>query len=84
MYIKKTLATIVTILAGISLIMIIAGFIMEINNFKGFAALYYGPFVLLIAVVFAILGTAIIHEVKVAINAHRAKVLKQANEDIAE
>ncbi len=73
MLIKKTVATIVTILAGIGLILTIAYFVIEINGFKGFAALYYGPAILFIAVVFAIIGTLAVREIKIFINARRAK-----------
>lgn len=71
--IKKPLVTVITILAGIGLILTIMVFIMEINGFKGFAAIYYGPAVFFTAVVFAIIGTAIVHEIKRAIYVHRAK-----------
>ena len=73
MLIKKTLATVVTILAGIGLILTIAYFIMDINGLKGFGALYYGPAILFIAVIFAIIGTLAVREVLILINARRAK-----------
>ena len=73
MLIKKTLATVVTILAGIGLILTIAYFIMDINGLKGFSALYYGPAILFIAVIFAIIATLAVREVLILINARRAK-----------
>jgi len=73
MLIKKTLATVVTILAGIGLILTIAYFIMDINGLKGFGALYYGPAIMFMAVVFAIIGTLAIRELRIFINARRAK-----------
>ena len=73
MLFKKTLATVVTILAGIGLILTIAYFIMDINGLKGFSALYYGPAILFIAVIFAIIGTLAVREVLILINARRAK-----------
>ena len=73
MLIKKTLATVVTILAGIGLILTIVYFIMDINGLKGFGALYYGPAILFIAVIFAIIGTLAVREVLILINARRAK-----------
>ena len=73
MLIKKTLATVVSILAGIGLILTIAYFIMDINGLKGFSALYYGPAILFIVVIFAIIGTLAVREVLILINARRAK-----------
>ena len=73
MLIKKTLTTVITILAGIGLILTIVYFVMDINGLKGFSALYYGPAVLFIAVVFAIIGTLAVRELKIFINARRAK-----------
>ena len=73
MLIKKTLATVVTILASIGLILTIAYFIMDINGLKGFGALYYGPAIMFMAVVFAIIATLAVRELRIFINARRAK-----------
>lgn len=80
-YNRKWAATLVTVLAGLGLIGAIICFIIEINGFTGFRFLFYFPAVLFMAVVLTITGTAIVHEIKVAINAHRAKKI---NKDIIE
>ena len=77
MLIKKTLATIVTILAGLGLILTIACFIMDINNIKGIAVLGYFPAILFVSVLFTIIITLAVREINIFINARRAKKEKE-------
>ena len=70
---KKAAATLITILAGIGAILAVVFFIIEINGWKGFEFLVYGPAALFMAVVFVIIGTVALREVKIAIAAHQNK-----------
>ena len=80
MNIKKPLATVITILAGIGTILAIAYFIVEINNLKGFAFLPYSPVILFLAVLFALIGNVAVRELIIFINAHRFKKSKNKKE----
>ena len=77
MIINKTSATVITILAGIGAILAIICFVIEISGFTGFADLYYMSAALFIAVVFGIIGTFAIREIKIFVNAFKAKKQKE-------
>ena len=77
MIINKTSATVITILAGIGAILAFICFIIELSGFTGFAALYYISAALFVAVVFAIIGALAIREIKIFVNALKAKKQKE-------
>ena len=73
---KKAAATLVTILAGIGAILAVVCFIIEINGWKGFEFLVYGPAALFMVIVFVIIGTVAVRELKIAIVARQNKKSK--------
>ena len=73
---KKAAATLVTILAGIGAILAVVCFIIEINGWKGFEFLVYGPAALFMSIVFVIIGTVAVRELKIAIVARQNKKSK--------